>query len=42
MLLDKKYVVSRAFDSTQEDIFQIVAILRRMKQSIEQWLNASS
>jgi hypothetical protein len=42
MLLDKNYVVSRTFDSTQEDIFRIVAILRRMKQTIEQWLNASS
>ena len=42
MLLDKQYVVSRAFDSTQNDIFRIVAILRLLKQYIEQWLDAAS
>ena len=42
MLIGNQYVVSRTFDATQDDIFQIIAILRSLKQFIEEWLNASS
>lgn len=42
MLLEQQYVVSRSFDSTQEDIYRIIAILRRMKHYIEEWLNDAS
>ena len=38
VLADKQYSVSLAYDSTQEDIFKIVAILRKVKDYIEEHL----
>lgn len=38
VLEDKQYGVSDAFVSSQEDIYQIIAILKKMKTYIEAWL----
>jgi len=35
VLLGKEYGVSRAFDASQDDIYQIVAILRKIKEYTE-------
>jgi hypothetical protein len=37
LLVDNQYVVSKAFDATDEEIYQIVGILERMKLKIEKY-----
>lgn len=40
MVLDgKSYDVSRAFDASQEDIYDIISILRKIKDYIEDWID---
>jgi hypothetical protein len=38
ILDDNKYAVSTAFDAASEDIFQIVAIVKRVKDYLNEWL----
>ena len=39
VLKDKEYAVSNAFNVTEKDLYQVVAILRKIKMMFEQKIN---
>jgi hypothetical protein len=42
VLDEASYGVSTAFDAASDDIFRIVAVMKRVKGYLDEWLNASS